>query len=156
MTISKEAYLDFVNENQGRDPGSDAFFYQRVFERHDGTRGLFIAWSWFAFLFSGFWLFYRRLYLLGILYFIFCAAFSAALDKLLVCDELLVWRGDIPAISKIALVLTPHILIGAFGVSIYQSHVLDWIEENRVYKKGVNEVLTWILVILCLAYSIFS
>lgn len=145
-TITSDEYLDFVNDNPGRNnPSTSALYYQRTFEKQGPNRKLFISWSWFAFLFSPFWMVYRRLYWQAVVFMIVAFSFHEILE--------LVTKGPKSAIFCCSLI--PDVLLGLFGVAIYQRQVIDWMKDNKTSKKGVNEKLVWILVVLSLLSMFF-
>jgi hypothetical protein len=126
-------------------------WYKRTFKKYNmnGVEGISWSWSWYAFLFSGFFLIYRKLYFEAIIYFI--------------CLLLLPWKADL--FSQIFFFIIHLLFSGTIQYLIYRrfSKLKNSIEE-KISKDderimimnsfgGVNAVLP--LSIIFIIVSIF-
>jgi len=84
---SKVDVLNFIGNNNGR--------YYEIFHKNSG-RKFFLSMNWAAFFLSVYWLFYRKMYLAGILFILI----SSILGSLISYTAISVFKGQILDISN--------------------------------------------------------
>jgi hypothetical protein len=118
-------YIKNKREDMAK-PKSETKFYLDMFEAYEGKLR-FASWNWPAFLFGGFWLLYRKMYLyvfFDLIFFLF--TFSDSTHNL---------YYDI----------TSQLVLGIFGNSIYRYHL-----RKRVKEDSNSRGTSWLLVILAI------
>jgi hypothetical protein len=114
-------------------------YYRDVYEK--SASGQKFTWNWSAFLFGNSWLLYRKMYLLGILFFVLdCIIFETI-------DMIPVNYGNILfTIFIFILLIIPHILLGLMGNWLYIKNIHKKIDfgYHQVSLKNVDGITWWI------------
>jgi len=127
MTITREEFFNFIKHPQEtfENLSSDTEKYLKQFAKYH-HKNFFFSWNWAAFLGGAFWLFYRRLYTYGIIFYV--VSFFLILG-----GESLTTR-----ILRFSLVL----ILALSANALYFFHIKTHIKDEK--SKGVSPKAVWI------------
>jgi hypothetical protein len=116
-------------------------YYINSCKQHADSGKLFVKWNWWAFLLGPIWLFYRGMFLDGLIYFLILFL-EVGLNYLII--------DSYYTIAAFAM----HILLGMFGTSLfckkYKTEILDQLNKSKIQldysgkKQQINPSLIFI------------
>lgn len=138
--LNRETLLDYIKSP--RDQEQDGYlspatqYYLKIFDRYcrggpfDPRNG-FGSWNWWAFLCGPIWYAYRKMYLFSII-------------SMVIITGCLFLPSPWDLTSQIVIA----ILLGAFGNSLYFTHIDYWVKKGLIDRKGTTYVMPTLIVIL--------
>jgi hypothetical protein len=142
--ITRDQFYEFIRKSDDT-PESISSSTQEYLAYYDSVQetGKATKFNLFAFLFAPFWLFYRKMYLYGVLLIVFWNSVG------LLQHKMLFQLGHEHSIFIAPFALIVHILVGVYGNYLYLHHA-DKMVAKGVYHKGTS------LVAVIIATVIFS